>query len=156
MPSQSFQNSQTLGQFFYPLYIYINSILTFFPKPKTSSWSKSGYCATTVVAWALPQAVTSTYVPNAAGVVCVSSSNRSSRACSSNRRLQVTCNKCDGRGRIIMRECPACSSQKVLDHAAQFTLEWGWRGQESRLGIGWRRHSCAEPCREGWVEMQGE
>jgi DnaJ-related protein SCJ1 len=36
---------------------------------------------------------------------------------------QVTCNKCSGRGRIIVRECPACSGQKVLDHTAQFTLD---------------------------------
>jgi DnaJ-related protein SCJ1 len=36
---------------------------------------------------------------------------------------QVTCNKCGGRGRVIVRECPACSGQKVLDHTAQFTLD---------------------------------
>jgi DnaJ-related protein SCJ1 len=36
---------------------------------------------------------------------------------------QVTCNKCGGRGRIIVRECPACAGQKVLDHTAQFTLD---------------------------------
>jgi DnaJ-class molecular chaperone len=36
---------------------------------------------------------------------------------------QVTCNKCGGRGRIIVRECPACSGQKVLEHTAQFTLD---------------------------------
>ena len=35
---------------------------------------------------------------------------------------QVTCNKCGGRGRIIMWECPACGGHKVLDHSAQFTL----------------------------------
>ena len=36
---------------------------------------------------------------------------------------QVTCNKCGGRGRIIVRECPACAGQKVLDHTAHFTLD---------------------------------
>ena len=36
---------------------------------------------------------------------------------------QVTCNKCGGRGRIIVRECPACGGHKVLDHSAQFTLD---------------------------------
>jgi DnaJ-related protein SCJ1 len=36
---------------------------------------------------------------------------------------QVTCNKCAGRGRIIVRECPACSGQKVLEHTAHFTLD---------------------------------
>ena len=36
---------------------------------------------------------------------------------------QVTCNKCGGRGRVIVRECPACGGHKVLEHAAQFTLE---------------------------------
>jgi hypothetical protein len=36
---------------------------------------------------------------------------------------QVTCNKCGGRGRVIVRECPACAGQKVLDHTAQFTLD---------------------------------
>ncbi|KAI0303829.1 hypothetical protein B0F90DRAFT_1626133 [Multifurca ochricompacta] len=36
---------------------------------------------------------------------------------------QVTCNKCGGRGRVIVRQCPACGGHKVLDHAAHFTLE---------------------------------
>lgn len=36
---------------------------------------------------------------------------------------QVTCNKCGGRGRVIVRECPACAGHKVLDHTAQFTLD---------------------------------
>ncbi|KAH9959624.1 hypothetical protein BC827DRAFT_1212647 [Russula dissimulans] len=36
---------------------------------------------------------------------------------------QVTCNKCGGRGRIIVRQCPACAGHKVLEHTAQFTLD---------------------------------
>ncbi|KAI0250277.1 hypothetical protein BJV78DRAFT_1220987 [Lactifluus subvellereus] len=36
---------------------------------------------------------------------------------------QVTCNACGGRGRVVVRECPACGGHKVLEHAAQFTLE---------------------------------
>ncbi|KAF8485941.1 DnaJ-domain-containing protein [Russula ochroleuca] len=36
---------------------------------------------------------------------------------------QVTCNKCGGRGRIVVRECPACAGQKVLEHTAHFTLD---------------------------------
>jgi len=36
---------------------------------------------------------------------------------------QVTCNKCGGRGRIIVRQCPACAGQKLLEHTAQFTLD---------------------------------
>ena len=36
---------------------------------------------------------------------------------------QVTCNKCGGRGRVIVRECPACAGNKVLEHTAQFTLD---------------------------------
>ena len=36
---------------------------------------------------------------------------------------QVTCNKCGGRGRVIVRECPACAGNKVLEHTAHFTLD---------------------------------
>ncbi|KAI9440056.1 DnaJ-domain-containing protein [Lactarius indigo] len=36
---------------------------------------------------------------------------------------QVTCNKCGGRGRVIVRECPACAGGKVLEHTAHFTLD---------------------------------
>ena len=36
---------------------------------------------------------------------------------------QVTCNACAGRGRVIVRECPACAGGKVLEHTAHFTLD---------------------------------
>jgi DnaJ-related protein SCJ1 len=36
---------------------------------------------------------------------------------------QVTCNKCGGHGRIVVRQCPACAGQKVLEHTAHFTLD---------------------------------
>ena len=36
---------------------------------------------------------------------------------------QVTCNVCGGRGRVIVRECPACAGGKVLEHTAHFTLD---------------------------------
>ena len=36
---------------------------------------------------------------------------------------QVTCNACAGRGRVIVRQCPACAGGKVLEHTAHFTLD---------------------------------
>ncbi|KAI5122286.1 hypothetical protein M0805_002366 [Coniferiporia weirii] len=36
---------------------------------------------------------------------------------------QVTCNECGGRGRVIVRKCPHCGGQKILDHTAHYTLE---------------------------------
>ena len=36
---------------------------------------------------------------------------------------QVTCNECGGRGTMILRRCPHCDGQKVLDHSAHYTLE---------------------------------
>jgi DnaJ-related protein SCJ1 len=36
---------------------------------------------------------------------------------------QVTCNKCGGNGRVVVRQCPACGGQKVLEHTAHFTLD---------------------------------
>ncbi|KAF9532607.1 DnaJ-domain-containing protein [Crepidotus variabilis] len=36
---------------------------------------------------------------------------------------QVTCNECQGRGKVIKKVCPHCSGHKVVDHTAHFTLE---------------------------------
>jgi DnaJ-related protein SCJ1 len=36
---------------------------------------------------------------------------------------QVTCNECEGRGKIIKKKCPHCHGQKVLDHTATYTLD---------------------------------
>ena len=36
---------------------------------------------------------------------------------------QVTCNSCGGRGRVVVRQCPACAGGKVLEHTAHFTLD---------------------------------
>lgn len=36
---------------------------------------------------------------------------------------QVTCNACGGRGRVVVRQCPACAGGKVLEHTAHFTLD---------------------------------
>ncbi|EGN99274.1 hypothetical protein SERLA73DRAFT_182204 [Serpula lacrymans var. lacrymans S7.3] len=38
-------------------------------------------------------------------------------------QTQMTCNDCSGRGRVIVKECPHCKGQKVIDHMAQYTLE---------------------------------
>jgi hypothetical protein len=42
MPSQSFQNSQTLGQFFYPLYVLYNNLSTIGVTVTSSSKCTSG------------------------------------------------------------------------------------------------------------------
>jgi DnaJ-related protein SCJ1 len=36
---------------------------------------------------------------------------------------QVTCNECGGRGKIIARICPHCNGEKVVNYAAQYTLD---------------------------------
>jgi len=36
---------------------------------------------------------------------------------------QVSCGDCGGRGRIIVKPCPYCHGQKVVDHTAHYTLE---------------------------------
>lgn len=36
---------------------------------------------------------------------------------------QVTCNECGGRGKVIVRKCPHCGGQKIVDHTAHYTLE---------------------------------
>ncbi|EJU05040.1 DnaJ-domain-containing protein [Dacryopinax primogenitus] len=36
---------------------------------------------------------------------------------------QMTCDECQGRGKIIARPCPHCGGAKVLDHTAHYTLE---------------------------------
>jgi len=38
-------------------------------------------------------------------------------------QAQVTCNECEGRGKIITKACPHCKGQKVVDHTAHYTLE---------------------------------
>lgn len=38
-------------------------------------------------------------------------------------QTQATCNECGGRGTIIVRKCPHCGGEKVLDHTAHYTLE---------------------------------
>lgn len=36
---------------------------------------------------------------------------------------QVSCNECQGRGKIIKKQCPHCKGAKVLDHTQRYTLE---------------------------------
>jgi DnaJ-related protein SCJ1 len=36
---------------------------------------------------------------------------------------QMTCNDCGGRGKTIVKKCPHCNGNKVVDHTASFTLE---------------------------------
>ncbi|KAJ7650312.1 hypothetical protein FB45DRAFT_14807 [Roridomyces roridus] len=36
---------------------------------------------------------------------------------------QVTCNTCGGRGKVIVKKCPHCDGNKVVDHTAHYTLE---------------------------------
>jgi len=36
---------------------------------------------------------------------------------------QMTCDECQGRGKIIARPCPHCGGGKVIDHTASYTLE---------------------------------
>lgn len=36
---------------------------------------------------------------------------------------QVTCNECGGRGTVIVKKCPHCGGNKVMDHTQHYTLE---------------------------------
>lgn len=36
---------------------------------------------------------------------------------------QVTCNECQGRGKVIKRSCPHCNGNKVVEHTQELTLE---------------------------------
>ncbi|KAJ6531761.1 hypothetical protein B0H19DRAFT_1214115 [Mycena capillaripes] len=36
---------------------------------------------------------------------------------------QITCNDCGGRGKVIVKKCPHCDGNKVVDHTAHYTLE---------------------------------
>ncbi|PPQ68663.1 hypothetical protein CVT25_012317 [Psilocybe cyanescens] len=36
---------------------------------------------------------------------------------------QVTCNECNGRGKVIKKTCPHCQGHKVVDHTAHYTLD---------------------------------
>ncbi|KXN89110.1 hypothetical protein AN958_06311 [Leucoagaricus sp. SymC.cos] len=36
---------------------------------------------------------------------------------------QVTCNECNGRGKVIKRQCPHCSGNKVIEHTQELNLE---------------------------------
>lgn len=38
-------------------------------------------------------------------------------------QAQVTCNECNGRGKVIKKVCPHCKGHKVLDHTQHYTLE---------------------------------
>ena len=38
-------------------------------------------------------------------------------------QLQVNCNECGGRSRVLAREGPAYTGQKVPDYMAQFPLD---------------------------------
>jgi DnaJ-related protein SCJ1 len=38
-------------------------------------------------------------------------------------QTQVTCQDCNGRGKVIKKQCPHCRGSKVLDHTASYTLE---------------------------------
>lgn len=34
-----------------------------------------------------------------------------------------SCNECGGRGKVIVRKCPHCGGEKIVDHTAHYTLE---------------------------------
>jgi len=36
---------------------------------------------------------------------------------------QTTCNECGGRGKVIVKKCPHCDANKVVDHTAHYTLD---------------------------------
>lgn len=36
---------------------------------------------------------------------------------------QVTCNECNGRGKVIKRQCPHCAGNKVVEHTQELNLE---------------------------------
>lgn len=36
---------------------------------------------------------------------------------------QTSCNECGGRGKVIVKQCPHCQGNKVVDHTAHYTLE---------------------------------
>ncbi|KAF8910645.1 hypothetical protein CPB84DRAFT_1764259 [Gymnopilus junonius] len=36
---------------------------------------------------------------------------------------QVTCNECNGQGKVVKKQCPHCHGNKVVDHTAHYTLE---------------------------------
>lgn len=38
-------------------------------------------------------------------------------------QMQVQCNECGGRGKIITKECPHCHGAKILDHTQHYTLD---------------------------------
>ena len=38
-------------------------------------------------------------------------------------QTQVTCQECNGRGKVIKKQCPHCRGSKVLDHSAHYTLD---------------------------------
>ncbi|KAH7884713.1 hypothetical protein F5I97DRAFT_1492738 [Phlebopus sp. FC_14] len=38
-------------------------------------------------------------------------------------QTQSTCNDCGGRGTVIVKKCPHCRGQKVIDHTQQYTLD---------------------------------
>ncbi|OBZ72294.1 DnaJ-related protein spj1 [Grifola frondosa] len=38
-------------------------------------------------------------------------------------QAQVSCTECGGRGKVIVRKCPHCDGNKVVDHTQHYTLE---------------------------------
>ncbi|KAF9237672.1 hypothetical protein BU15DRAFT_75870 [Melanogaster broomeanus] len=38
-------------------------------------------------------------------------------------QTQTTCNDCGGRGTVIVKKCPHCSGQKVIEHTQYYTLD---------------------------------
>lgn len=38
-------------------------------------------------------------------------------------QTQTTCNECGGRGTMIVKKCPHCKGEKVVDHTQHYTLE---------------------------------
>lgn len=37
--------------------------------------------------------------------------------------MQVTCNECGGRGKVIKKVCPHCQGHKLMDHTQHYTLD---------------------------------
>ena len=38
-------------------------------------------------------------------------------------QMQVTCNECGGRGKVIKKVCPHCQGHKLMDHTQHYTLD---------------------------------
>lgn len=38
-------------------------------------------------------------------------------------QTQTTCNECGGRGTVIVKKCPHCNGEKVVEHIQHYTLD---------------------------------